>query len=169
MIKCTYLFREVKLRIHARVLTRLYYRLIAKGMCDWEAYQEHQASIKRSFNTLRCILTSYKDRRIKSGYFYICNHKNWQHKVFVMSPLYYMPRKEAPKRVRYLLQRRQAYAPPPITNNVAPHSTHGSILARFVTSLGNTGGGRLTMMKVWLIYLFVIVILACIILFYCWL
>ncbi|KAJ1297427.1 hypothetical protein BS78_01G375400 [Paspalum vaginatum] len=168
-IKPTYLFREVRLRLEARLLSRQYTSLIAEGMRGWEAYKEHQESFKRSLHAIRRALMRYKDRRIESGYFYICKHKSKQYnRVFVMSPLYYMPRKEALKRVRYLLQRRQAYAPPSRTaDNVAVlgASTHGSILARFVTSFGNIGGRRLTI-KVWLIYLFVTVILACIILFY---
>ncbi|KAJ1272877.1 hypothetical protein BS78_06G236300 [Paspalum vaginatum] len=149
-IKRTNLFREVKLRIRARVLTREYFGLKAKGMHSWEAYEEHRESIKRSFHTIHRALTRYKDRRIESGYFYICKHKNLQYSwVFVMSPLYYMPRKEALKRVRYLLQKRQAYARPSITAD----------------NLAALAGRRLTM-KIWLIYLFVTIILACIILFY---
>ena len=68
------------------------------------------------------------------------------HLVFVMSPLYIMPRKEALKKIRRILQRREAYDP---THNKTTRGTH-------VSSSKNIGGH--IWMQLLLLYLFTIVI-----------
>lgn len=77
-----------------------------------------------------------------------------------MSPLYTMPRKDAIKKIRQILQKRDAYAS--IGNNCAL-GTHGSNLARCLRLLGNIG--RPGLVQLLLIYLFVL-ILASVIIFY---
>ncbi|KAF8651639.1 hypothetical protein HU200_063148 [Digitaria exilis] len=109
MVKYNYLYRELLLRYEARKITGIFFLLKEKGMFNWEAYKEHRESIKNSFDILRNALARYKDRRIKAGYFYMCNHQRL-HAVYVMSPLYTMPRKEALKKIRRILRMRQAYS-----------------------------------------------------------
>ena len=145
MIKCTYLYRELMLRLNARKITETYYIWKEKGMFNWKAYRKHIESIWKSFDILRHALARYKDRRIKAGYFYMCKNRRL-HLVFVMSPLYIMPRKEALKKIRRILQRREAYDP---THNKTTRGTH-------VSSSKNIGGH--IRMQLLLLYLFTIVI-----------
>lgn len=159
MIKETYLYRELRLRLDRRKLTAEYLDLKKQGMLSWEAYNEHREDIHKSFGFLRRALATYKDRRIKAGLFYLCKHRRL-HKVFIMSPLYTMPRKDALKKIRQILQKREAYAS--ISNN-GPLGKHGSNLARCLDLLGNIG--RRGLVQLLLIYLFVL-ILACVIIFY---
>lgn len=46
MIRCTYLYREVMLRLNARRITEEYYCLKEKGMFAWEAYGKHKEASK---------------------------------------------------------------------------------------------------------------------------
>lgn len=47
MIKCTYLYRELMLRLKARKITYNFYRLREKGMLNWRAYGKHRESIQK--------------------------------------------------------------------------------------------------------------------------
>ncbi|KAG0548145.1 hypothetical protein BDA96_01G141500 [Sorghum bicolor] len=160
MIKETYLYRELRLRLAGRKLSAQYLDLKKKGMLRWEAYKEHREDIRKSFGFLGRALARYKDRRTKAGYFYMCKHRK-VHKVFIMSPLYTMPRKGAMKKIRQILQKREAYDS--IISNNGPLGTHGSNLARCLDLLGSIG--RRGLVQLLLIYLFVL-ILACAIIFY---
>jgi hypothetical protein len=62
------------------------------------------------------------------------------HLVFVMNPLYTMPRKEALKKIRRILEKRESYNP---SSNKTTLGTHVSNLSRCL----------------WLLYLFVIVLI----------
>ncbi|TVU44583.1 hypothetical protein EJB05_04028, partial [Eragrostis curvula] len=115
MVKQTNLYREFMLRLRARKITQEYYDLTKQGLFSWPAYMEHRESIQASFNTLRRALKRYRDRRIKAGFFYMYAHPNL-HLVYVMMPLYTMPRQEALKKIRRLLRNREAYAPAISTN-----------------------------------------------------
>jgi hypothetical protein len=145
MIRQTYLYRELMLRLNARKITDTYFCSKEKGLFNWKAYKKHKESIQKSFDILRRALARYKQRRIRAGYFYMCKNRSL-HSVFVMSPLYIMPRKEALMKIKQTLQKREAYSS---TSNKTTTGTHLSNLA-----------GHL-----WLRYIFVIVI-ACIIIFY---
>lgn len=144
MIKYTYLYRELMLRLDARKITEKFYRWKEKGMFDWKAYQKHRESFRKLFGALRHALARYRDRRIKAGYFYMCKHRSL-HLVFVMSPLYTMPRKEALMKIRQILHMREAYDP---TRNKITLGAHVWNLAQ----------------RLCLLYFFVI-IMACIIIF----
>ncbi|KAF8660434.1 hypothetical protein HU200_058018 [Digitaria exilis] len=159
MIKYTYLYRELMLRIKARRITHEFYLLREKGMLDWEVYGKHRESIRKSFDSLRSALTRYKERRIKAGYFYMCKHRSL-HMVFVMSPLYTMPRKEARKKIKKILQRREAVGP---NRNKTTIHTHVSSLAVYFGSVSES-----IFTKVWLLYLFLVVISCIIVLVYDW-
>lgn len=162
MIKQTNLYREWMLRIDSRKIAEEYYNWELKGMLSWEAFKENRESIKRSSDIIARALHKYKDRRIKAGYFYMCKHRTL-HAVIIMSPLYTMPQREALKKIRKILRRREAYAS--ISNNATLGTNgHGSNLAKYFGSLGNIGQHRFIQV-VWLIYLFVITI-ACITIFY---
>ncbi|KAF8673768.1 hypothetical protein HU200_010626 [Digitaria exilis] len=151
MIRCTYLHRELMLRLDARRITEKFYLLKEKGMFSWKAYKKHKENIQKSFDTLRHAVARYKDRRIKAGYFYMCKNRNF-HLVFVMSPLYIMPRKDALKKIRRILQKREAY------NSTTKETTLG-------INVSNSIRCRVPIaIQVWLLYLFVIVV-ACSIIF----
>jgi len=182
MIKQTCLYREVMLRVKASKITAEYFDLKKKGLLSWEAYKEHREDIQKSFGFLRRAIARYKDRRIEAGCFYI-RKDPILHKVFVMSPLYTMPRKDALKKIRQILQKREAFFSRPRRAarfslsrksqkkreayasicNKGPLATHGSNLARCLDLFGNIGRRRLVQLL--LTYLFVI-ILACFIIFY---
>jgi len=162
MIKQTYLYREWILRIDSRKIAEKYYHLEEKGLLGWEAFKENRESIKKSCDIIDRAFDSYKDRRIKAGYFYMCKHRTL-HAVFVMSPLYIMPRKEALKKIRKILRRRETYAS--ISNNaILGTNGHGSNLAKCFSFLGNIGRRRFIQV-VWLIYFFMITV-GCIIVLY---
>jgi hypothetical protein len=160
MIKQTYLYREWMLRIESRKITEKYYNLEEKGLLGWEAFKENKESIKKSCDIINRAFDRYKDRRIKAGYFYMCKHRTL-HAVFVMSPLYIMPRKEALKKIRKILRRRETY----VSNNATLGTNgHGSNLAKCFSFLGNIGRRRFIQV-VWLIYFFMITV-GCIIVLY---
>ncbi|KAK3141142.1 hypothetical protein QOZ80_4BG0330070 [Eleusine coracana subsp. coracana] len=74
MVKCTYLYHELMLRLDARKATEMYIILKEKGMFSWPAYKEHRESIQKSFAILRHALGRYKDRGVKAGFFqYACS------------------------------------------------------------------------------------------------
>lgn len=105
MVKGTYLYREFMLRLDVRRLTQQYYDLKEQGLHTWAAYDEHKKSIKASFAAIRRSLKRYKDRRIKAGFFYMCTHSTLN-LLYVMSPMYTMPQKEALKKIRRILRNR---------------------------------------------------------------
>ena len=160
MIKYTYLYRELMLCLDARKITETYYYLEEKGMFSWEAYKEHKDSIQKSFETLRNALARYKYRRIKAGHFYMCTHRSL-HLVFVMSPLYTMPRKEALTKIRQIIEKREAYDP---TSNKTIIGTPALNLNRGIGRVLKNIGGCI-LIQVWWLNLFAAVI-ACIIVHY---
>ncbi|KAF8708748.1 hypothetical protein HU200_030134 [Digitaria exilis] len=138
MLKTTSLHRECRLRIDSRTLSQEYYDLREQGMRKWPAYKQERKSFNALFAAIRRALGRYKDHRIKYGSFYILTHPT-VNAIYVMSPLYTMPRKQASRRIRHLLRNREAYA-------------QASIIK---PSLGQQGST-----KILVLYLFVI-ILAC--------
>lgn len=120
-----------------------YILLKEKGMLNWPAYQEHRESIHKSFAVLRRALARYKRSRIKAGFFYMLAHPR-QHSVFVMSPLYAMPREVALKKVRWLRRNRKAF-------ERRSNDTSGS--SKSMVAPGNVGR-----MQMFSLYIFVIVL-----------
>ncbi|CAN6297783.1 unnamed protein product [Urochloa humidicola] len=129
-------------------------------MFNWKAYLKQKESIIKLFDTLRHALARYKDRRIRAGYFYMCKHQSLD-LVFVMSPLYTMLRKEALKKIRYILQKREVYGP---TRNKTTLGTRVSDMARRIARVPENIRGRI-LMQVWLLYLLVIAIACAIVLY----
>lgn len=109
MLKTTSLHREFKLRTDSRTLSQEYYDLREQGLGKWPAFKEQRKSFNSLFDALRRALKRYKDHRIKSGSFYIRTHPTLN-AIYVMSPLYTMPRKQASRKIRRLLRNREAYA-----------------------------------------------------------
>lgn len=59
MIKKTYLYRELRLRLDGRKLTAEYLDMKKQGMLSWEAY-EHREDIHESFGFLVMLLQGIK-------------------------------------------------------------------------------------------------------------
>ncbi|KAF8644609.1 hypothetical protein HU200_066392 [Digitaria exilis] len=78
-------------------------------MRKWPAYKQERKSFNALFAAIRRALERYKDHRIKYGSFCILTHPT-VNAIYVMSPLYTMPRKQASRRIRHLLRNREAYA-----------------------------------------------------------
>ena len=83
------------------------------------------------------------------------------HLVFVMSPLYTMPRKEALTKIRQIIEKREAYDP---TSNKTIIGTPALNLNRGIGRVLKNIGGCI-LMQVWWLNLFAAVI-ACIIVHY---
>ncbi|PUZ49513.1 hypothetical protein GQ55_7G332000 [Panicum hallii var. hallii] len=153
MLKKTYVYRELMLRLRARKITAEYYSLKQRGLFSWAAYQEHRESIQNSFAFLRRALARYTARRIEAGFFYMYAHPH-EHSVYVMSPLHTMPRKEALKKVKRLRRRRQHYAARASSIAItSPSSVQGSNFF----ALGNIGE-RSRLIQIFSLYSFVIIL-----------
>jgi hypothetical protein len=139
-------------RVEARKITDQYVLLKRKGLLSWAAYKEHRESIQASFEFLRLALQRYKDRRLNAGFFYMYANP-CKHSVYVMSPLYTMPRKQALKKIRRLLQNGQHYYARASSNT---NSTTLSVQQSNVVAPGNIGGFRL--MHMFFLHFFVMVL-----------
>ena len=149
VVKSSYLHRECKLRLKARKITQEYILLKQQGLHSWAAYKEHGESIQNLFAVLRRALGRYKARRIEAGFFYMFAHPR-QHSLYVMSPLYTLPRKEALKKIKRLRRRREHYVR---ASSITSLTVQGSNLA-----LGKNIGECSRLIQIFLLYLFVIIL-----------
>jgi hypothetical protein len=62
MIKQSYLYKELMLRLEGRKITEKYYCLNEKGMFNWKTHGKHKESMRKSFDFLRHTLASERNR-----------------------------------------------------------------------------------------------------------
>ncbi|KAF8695379.1 hypothetical protein HU200_037612 [Digitaria exilis] len=82
-----------------------YDHLKSIGMLQWQSYKEEEAAINRLLQIIYRRLDPYKQRRLKTGLFYLCPPSNNSGHILLCSPLDSMPLKEALKRRRLRIKR----------------------------------------------------------------
>ncbi|XBI08756.1 hypothetical protein VPH35_136442 [Triticum aestivum] len=105
-LRTTVLGREVALREGMALMTAYFGELKKLGMLRWAYYKEHRDSIKESLAIINRRIKKYKECRLESGLFYLVPNL-MTGRVTVRSHLHHMPIKEATRKRRLELQKRE--------------------------------------------------------------